>query len=116
MLKRIGILNVDLIFLVVLALIFNIVFTGNYAASSQLKDNLSLDRKCKCPLGKKWNKKKCIKKTGDEVCITLFTPVCGCDGMTYSNSCNTNLNGIKKFTLGECDNRNTSDSFPIKIE
>ncbi len=108
--------NIDLIFLVAIALIFNIIFTSNCAASSQLKDNISPDKKCKCLAGKKWNGKKCVKRTGDEVCITLFAPVCGCDGMTYSNSCNTNLNGIKKFINGECNNPDTNKSFPIKIE
>lgn len=114
--KRIGILNIDLIFLVALALIFNIIFTSNYAASSQIKDNISSSKKCKCPLGKKWNGKRCVKKTGDEVCITLFAPVCGCDGMTYSNSCNSNLNGIKKLTQGECNSSDENKSLPIKIE
>ncbi len=114
--KIIGMLNINLIFLVVLALIFNVIFTSNYVASSQLKDNISPDKKCKCPLGKKWNGKKCIKKTGDEVCITLFAPVCGCDGMAYSNSCNANLNGIKKFTRGECNGSGNGRAYPTQVE
>lgn len=118
--------NIDLIFLVVLALTFNIFMSRNSTVIAQVTDeNLhkmqdKLDnptnKKCKCPQGKKWNGKKCIKKTGDEVCITLFDPVCGCDGMTYSNSCNANQNGIKKFTSGECNSSDGSESLPVKIE
>lgn len=108
--------NINLIFAVALTLTLNIIFTGNDAASSQIKENISPSKKCKCPLGKKWNGKKCVKKTGEEVCFTLFDPVCGCDGMTYSNSCDANLNGIKKFTRGECNNPDTNKSFPIQID
>ncbi len=35
-------------------------------------------------------------------CIMLYKPDCGCDGVTYSNSCVANRNGILKFTEGEC--------------
>ncbi|MBT3645521.1 MAG: hypothetical protein HN539_01030 [Cryomorphaceae bacterium] len=38
------------------------------------------------------------------VCIEIYQPVCGCDGITYPNSCYaTNFNGITSYTDGACD-------------
>ena len=34
--------------------------------------------------------------------IALWAPVCGCDGITYSNSGEAACNSIFEFTLGEC--------------
>ena len=36
------------------------------------------------------------------VCIALFDPVCGMDGVTYSNACFANGAGIDIVSLGEC--------------
>lgn len=60
------------------------------------------DDYCKCPIGKVWNGKQCIKNT-HKTCPSKYDPVCGCDGRNYTNICvATLLNGIKQSTNGEC--------------
>ncbi len=39
-----------------------------------------------------------------EACITLWDPVCGCDGATYGNECEADHAGVAIDYLGECHN------------
>ena len=50
--------------------------------------------------------KPCKKDTpinSDILCIEIYEPVCGCDNITYSNSCYaTNYGNINSFEMGAC--------------
>ncbi len=37
-----------------------------------------------------------------QACTQIFSPVCGCDGQTYSNSCMANSAGTSVNTIGAC--------------
>ena len=54
-----------------------------------------------------WNSRRYIVEipcgtTQGCVCITAYEPVCGDDGITYSNSCEAECAGIFNYTNGEC--------------
>lgn len=39
------------------------------------------------------------------MCTADWNPVCGCDGVTYSNACNAGAAGVTRFEPGECDKK-----------
>ena len=60
-----------------------------------------------CSKDKENNDENCINESLIDVtsaCIEIYDPVCGCNGITYPNSCYAiTFNGIKSFTKGACD-------------
>lgn len=43
-----------------------------------------------------------VCRTPPEMCTMDYTPVCGCDGQTYSNECVANSKGVSAAYAGEC--------------
>ena len=49
------------------------------------------------------NIENCIQKPNlDRLCPAVYDPVCGCNGITYSNSCRAEAEGVLKWEKGEC--------------
>jgi hypothetical protein len=47
----------------------------------------------------------CIDKSKvveNPICTQNYDPVCGCNNITYGNSCEANAAGVKSFTQGAC--------------
>lgn len=51
------------------------------------------------------NTKDCVdtSKKKDGVCYEMYKPVCGCNGVTYSNDCFASAAGVLRWSEGACD-------------
>jgi len=61
------------------------------------------NKQCICDTGSWDNKSKSCLLQDDVVCTAEYKPVCGCDGVQYSNACAANKAGVKYFSFGECE-------------
>lgn len=53
----------------------------------------------------KENVTECIDENSiatDFICIEIYQPVCGCDTVTYSNSCYAEAAGVFSYDQGVC--------------
>jgi hypothetical protein len=81
--------------------IFAAILLLGFAASSCKKNNIvpadeSATAETSIPPGCKG------KRIYGVYCLDVYKPVCGCDGVTYSNSCYAYIAGVKSYTDGEC--------------
>ncbi|WP_421804448.1 hypothetical protein [Flagellimonas sp.] len=50
------------------------------------------------------NKEDCEEIRKENCSVTFeLNPVCGCNGVTYSNPSTAECNNINDYTMGECD-------------
>jgi hypothetical protein len=55
------------------------------------------------------DKPDCIEKKCDGVWIQIYDPVCGCNGVTYSNSSEAECKGITSYKKGKCKKEEKND-------
>jgi hypothetical protein len=80
--------------------IFTAVLLLSFAAVGCKKNNAILPEQATAETGTSTLCKG--KRIFGVYCLDVYKPVCGCDGLTYSNSCYAYIAGVKSYTDGEC--------------
>ncbi len=54
--------------------------------------------------------------TANQICPSAYSPVCGCNGITYPNECAAMAAGISQWWAGECGTQSGSCAADFKVE
>jgi hypothetical protein len=76
---------------------------GACAPPCQSNDDCSELEYCAFPVGQCGGDGACTSRGINLFCTTLYQPVCGCDGTTYTNTCYANKAGQSLVATGACD-------------
>lgn len=49
----------------------------------------------------------------DAICTEEYMPVCGCNRVTYSNTCKASTAGVKSYTEGACSSQDVENAFQL---
>jgi len=75
-------------------------FLDSEELSNEKKESSYLDYRLEDKCGK--NGAAGSYRIKPKACFSIYSPVCGCDGKTYGNSCAANGNGVSVMSIGEC--------------
>ncbi|HEX6862669.1 MAG TPA: Kazal-type serine protease inhibitor domain-containing protein [Thermoanaerobaculia bacterium] len=83
---------------------------AEWKAGKACKDNGECDRSqyCQARAGKCQGPGECVVRP--QICPLIFDPVCGCDGMTYSNFCFAAMAGVNVRSVGACEGNCTKNA------